>query len=128
MADKEQPFRLPNKQAGPVLGAAAPQQRTMFVGPLNPDPRLEGLLRMVLDNHAQVRVGTDSLLLSGPTGIIDIRVGPGGDLHIMYIPANDIEPGILLFAGCNGLVGTPQIGQPESDMVGKPMRAPRWPA
>lgn len=74
--------------------------RNVFFGPENPDPRLEGLLRMVLASPSKVSVQADALIFSGATGTVEVRAGHANDIHVAYLPSNKLEPALLLYVGC----------------------------
>ena len=66
----------------------------------NPDPRLEGLVKMITSQKYEIILGVQTITFKSAAGEIVISTA-WGDLHMGYTsPYPDKERQLLLFAGC----------------------------
>ncbi len=67
----------------------------------NPDPRIQGFMRMVLSEDFMVMMNAKSIEVGNSRiGSLSFNVGNDGYIHLQYRPPTPEEPIITLFAGC----------------------------
>ena len=91
-----------NAEAAPISTTPAnkpTEQPPTFYA--NPDARLEGLFRTVMDSHqSQIVLLPNLIQIQSPRGTITIGAAPPGDIHMSYTSPYPTEPDLLLFMGC----------------------------